>query len=199
MKKLTLLFMASLLLACQQSNVSETDDAEANATTGKSNIIEQKNEMSVADESPAKTIDKVIVQSVKANQSSLQFTHTASAERAQIGVPYEIDITFLNASDSGFTADFSVTPGMDLISPKRMDIQAKEIGDSDSNKITVIPQKEGIHFLNIYKVGAEQQKPSAIKIIVGEKDIMEYMESVGEVIEQEDGSKVISMKADESN
>ena len=69
-------------------------------------------------------------------------------------------------------------------------------GKADTHTITILPQTEGIHYVNIYQPGANQ-KPSVIRVIAGDKDIKEYLQTPGTLVEQEDGSKVISMKADE--
>lgn len=175
-----------LLSACQQSTVSDSETV----------AVEQETQ-SISHEVVAKNVDAVVTPVAKLASNSIKFTHRTSSERAQVGVPFDIDIDFANTTDGSFTAEFSTTPGLSMSTAKRTDIRAQKAGVPSAKRVTVVPQAEGIYFLNIYKVGAEQQKPSAIKIVVGDKDIKEYMQAIGEVVEQEDGSKVISMKADE--
>ena len=186
MKKLLIISSTLLLAACQQSNVTDSETATL------------VNESQTTDQQIiAKSAESVEMPVAKLASNSLKFTHRTSSERAQVGVPFDIDIDFENVTDSAFKAEFTTTPGLMMSTAKSIDIQAEGTEVSLAKRVTVVPQAEGIYFLNIYKVGAEQQKPSAIKIIVGDKDIKEYMQAIGEVIEQEDGSKVISMKADE--
>lgn len=170
MKNLLLILTASLLLsACQQSKV-----ADAKIDTAAENV---------------QTVSA-------ASTSALKFEHRTSAERAQIGVPYEIEIDFLGNADSMLNAEFSASPGLNMLNNKAASIQMKKSGKADTHTITVVPQSEGIHYVNIIQPGANQ-KPSVIRIIAGDKDIKEYLQTPGTLVEQEDGSKVISMKADE--
>lgn len=189
MKNLILLTSILFLAACQQSTVTEADSAASAEATEKQTVLNTTVKAGV----------NVPVPAAKQANSSLKFTHTTSSERAQIGVPYEIDLKFSGLGNAEFTTEFSTTPGLNMNSPKQSVITLDDTGHSKSLKVSVLPQTEGIHFVNLYRVGAEDQKPSAIKVVVGNKDIKEYMQSMGEIQEQADGSKVVSMKADESN
>lgn len=187
MKNLILLTSILFLAACQQSTVSNADASAENT--------EKQAELSTT----AKADDNVSVPVAKLANNSLKFTHTTKSERAQIGVPYEIDLKFSGLENEEFTTEFSTTPGLNMNSPKRNVIALDGTGHGESLKVSVLPQTEGIHFLNVYRVGAENEKPSVIKVVVGNKDLKEYMQSMGEIKEQADGSTVVSMKADESN
>ncbi len=179
MKNILLLLTTSvLLLACQQSKVTQANNVDEHSST-------------------ASAVETPIAVAVKAG-NSLKVEHRLSSERAKIGVPYEIELDFTGPADSSFTAEFSATPGLSLTSNTTAAIQMDNIGKSETKKIVLLPQQEGIHFVTIYRAGVNQQeKPTAIKVIVGDKDIKEYLQTLGTIVEQEDGSKVISMKADE--
>ena len=187
MKNLILLTSILFLAACQQSTVSNADASAENT--------EKQAELSTT----TKADDNVSVPVAKLANNSLKFTHTTKSERAQIGVPFEIDLKFTGLENEEFTTEFSTTPGLNMNSAKRNVIALDNSGQSKSLKVSVLPQTEGIHFLNVYRVGAENEKPSVIKVVVGNKDLKEYMQSMGEIQEQADGSTVVSMKADESN
>ena len=172
MKNLLITFAAFLLLAaCQQSKISDTK---------------------VADKTP--TESSATVSSVAT--TNMKFEHRVSAERAQVGVPYEIEIDFSGSPDSVLNAEFSSSPELQMMSNTSESIQMEKSGKAETHAITVVPQSEGIHYVNIIQPGAKQ-KPSVIRVIAGDKDIKEYLKTSGTIIEQEDGSKVISMKADE--
>ena len=179
MKNLLLILTTSLFLfACQQSKVAEANNVDELSST-------------------APAVETPIAVAVKAG-NSLKVQHRLSSERAKIGVPYEIELDFSGPADSSFTAEFSTTPGLSLTSTVNANIQMNKTGQSETQTITLLPQQEGIHFVTVYRAGVnQQQKPTAIKVIVGDKDIKEYLQTPGELVEQEDGSKVISMKADE--
>ena len=170
MKNLLLILATSLFLfACQQSKVADTK---------------------------IDTAAEIVPTVSTAATTALKFEHRVSAERAQVGVPYEIEIDFSGSSDSVLNAEFSSSAELQMMSNTSESIQMEKSGKADTLTITVIPQSEGIHYVNIYQPGAKQ-KPSVIRVIAGDKDIKEYLQTPGTLVEQEDGSKVISMKADE--
>ena len=189
MNKLFLISIVLLLTACQQSNVTKTELVSEASTKAETTVTEPAVESIVE-----QNVDPV---TVKTGQSELRFTHKTSSERAQIGVPFDIDINFENATDTAFTADFSTSPGLSMNTANRIEVLSQKRGIQSAKRVTVTPQAEGIYYLNFYKVGAEQQKPSVIRVIAGDKDIKEYLQTPGDIVEQEDGTKVITMKADE--
>ena len=195
MKNLFLVLTSSLLLiACQQSEVAvakKSDDASTvsqsveNSTTKKETPVMDK-----------KTITEVpIAVAVKAG-AGLNVVHRLSSERAKIGVPYEIELDFSGKADSVLDAEFSTSSNIRMTSNLSEKIQMNTDGKSKTHTITLVPQTEGIHYVNIFQPSA-QQKPTVIRVIAGDKDIKEYLKTPGTIVEQEDGSKVISMKADE--
>ena len=185
MKKLILISTAMLLVACQQSNVS---DAE-NMKTESASLIAEK-------EVVGQAANDVNTAATKSETSNLKFQHRLSAERAQVGKTYEIDVDFMGLEESTFNVEFVTSPGLSLTSNKMSAIVMDKIGKAKTQTISLLPQQEGIYFVTMYKQGSNQ-KPSAIKVIVGNKPVQEYLQTTGVVVEQEDGSKVISMKADE--
>ena len=167
MKNILIILTAGLFLAaCQQSEVS-----------------------SVKTDSDLKSVQAVAT-------TNMKFEHRLSAERAQVGVPFKIELDFTGSSDSVLNAEFSSSPGLQMMGNTAESFQMNKSGQADTHIITLVPQTEGIHYVNIYEPGSKQ-KPSVIRVIAGDKDIKEYLQTPGEIIEQEDGSKVIVMKADE--
>ena len=172
MKSILITFTAILFLtACQQSKVTE------------SAMVDKK------------TADSTKVVSTVPT-TNMRFEHRLSAERAQVGVPFEIQLDFSGSSDSVLNTEFSASSGLQMMSKETESFQVNKSGKVDTHTITIVPQSEGIHYVNIIQPGAKE-KPSVIRVIAGDKDIKEYLQTPGTVVEQEDGSKVISMKADE--
>lgn len=190
MKKLFLTSFAFLALAaCQQSKSSDSNSTQLvfeNSTPVVEKAVEKESSLSAN-----------VMEAANTGHSAMRFTHRTSSERAQVGVPYEIEIDFQGAADSVLNTEFRTTPGLSITSNAQASLQMNKLGKANSQKITVVPQQEGIHFVTIIDKNAKNQKPSAIKIIVGDKDIKEYMQSMGEIKEMDDGSTVVSMKAEE--
>lgn len=168
---LTTISTLLLLAACQQSEVVETKMADKESAE------------------VTQTVNTVAT-------TNMKFEHRVSTERAQVGVPYTIDIDFSGSADSVLDAEFSTSSNMNMMSKSSESIQLSKAGKAETHTITVVPQTEGFHYVNIIQPGANQ-KPSVIRVIAGDKDIQEYLKTPGTIVEQEDGSKVISMKADE--
>ncbi|MBT8143027.1 MAG: hypothetical protein HKN88_00710 [Gammaproteobacteria bacterium] len=188
MKKLYLLLPILFLFGCQQSKI-ETTDASSSASTDKMAASQQQESQ---EQKPA-------MQQFKQGASALKFSHRTSSERAKVGVPFEIEIDLKGQANSQLLTEFSTTPGLSLTSNALAEVQLNALGEADTRKITVVPQQEGIQFLTIRDKNAVNQKPSAIKIVVGDKDLKDYMQTPGQVIEQTDGSKVVSMPAEETD
>jgi len=171
MKNLLITMTVFLLLAaCQQSKVADV-----------------------------KSADKVRAESQETSMvatTNMKFEHTTSSERASVGVPYDIEINFSGSADSVLNAEFSTSSELQMMSNASESIQMNKAGKAETQTITVVPQSEGFHYINIIQSGAKQ-KPSVIRVIAGDKNIKEYLKTPGTLVEQEDGSKVISMKADE--
>ena len=163
---LTIITTGLILAACQQSEVS-------NAKTD---------------------TDLKPVQAV--STTAIKFEHSLSDERATVGVPYKIMVDFSGKADSLMKTEFSTSSSLSMMSDTSASIQMNKTGKAETQTITVVPQTEGIHYVNIFEPGSKQ-KPSVIRIIAGDKDIKEYLQTPGEIVEQEDGTKVITMKADE--
>jgi len=202
MKNLFLLTGILLLSACQQSQQASTEKAVEAVTKNPSAVKQVATtankavKTSVAD---AATESVPVPMAIAAKKSTLKFEHRTSTERAQVGVPYTIEVDFKGSVDKAYSMQFEATPGLSMTSNNSAQVQIQKTGYAETQSITVVPQKEGIHYITIYENGMDQkQKPSAIKVIVGNKDIREYMETVGEIKEQADGSKVVSMPAEES-
>ena len=177
MKNLFIFIIGTLLFACSQSTALKSEQ-----TQNKS-----KESLLIKEDSTV---------SSKLSSNSIRFAHRMSAERAQVGVPFDIELDFTGSADSVLDTEFSTSTGLQMMGNTAESFQMNESGQADTHIITLVPQAEGIHYVNIYQPGSNQ-KPSVIRIIAGDKDIKEYLQTPGTLVEQEDGSKVISMKADE--
>jgi len=173
MKKVTTLLMTTLLLAaCNNTPQAVTESASV-----------VKNQTSVVHTS--------------ARAKSINFTHSVLQARAEVGVPYVIDISFLGAANTQMQARLETTPELAMSSSSLSNIAFGAQGKSQMQQITVTPRSEGIHFVNIYRVGETKLKPAAIKIIAGNKPLKEYMRTEGEIVEDANGRAVIEMPAEE--
>jgi len=173
MKKLMTLLMAALLLtACNNTPQVVTESAP----TGKSEA-------------------SIIHTSARAK--SINFTHSVQQERAEVGVPYVIDISFLGEANTQMQTRFETTSALAMNSKSLNNVAFGTQGKSQMQQITVTPRSEGIHFVNIYRVGEAKLKPAAIKIIAGNKPEKEYMRIEGEIVEDANGRAVIEMPAEE--
>jgi len=173
MKKIILIIATAMLLGACNQVVTESNAA-----------IEKKVEAVAAVKAAPYTKD-------------VNFTHSVQQERAVVGEPYVIDLSFLGSSKMAMTARLEATPDLAMSSASMYKVAFNESGKSEAQQITVTPRSEGIHFVSIYNEENPQAKPSVIKVIAGNKPVEEYMRKEGTVVTDSDGRAVIEVPAEE--
>jgi len=172
-----------LLTACNQASIS-----------AKNEIQESKKQQPVKEKSVK---ESATVKHTTARAKSLNFTHAVQQERAQVGKPYEIDISFVGHADTQMTTRFLTTPNLVINSNLNNRVNFNAQGKAQAQRITVTPRTEGIHYVTIYRDGDAKLKPAAIKIIAGNKPEKDYMKTEGTIVEDQNGAKVIEIPAEE--
>ena len=126
-------------------------------------------------------------------------THQLSAERAKVGEPFEVSINFPAQYDQ-VSVRFQPSPHLQLIGEQQSTLTSKT-GQGASQTLVVIPQTEGIHYLNVFakEVSMAHDKPIAIRIVAGDKPLKAYMKVNGELSEDEKGRKIIIMQDKKGN
>ncbi|NVK22841.1 MAG: hypothetical protein HWD86_10005 [Kangiellaceae bacterium] len=125
--------------------------------------------------------------------------YNLTKERVAVGETVTVSVSFDNSAKA-IAARFEPTANM-VMSGDNIKNFAQAKGDANASySFEVTPLTEGIHYINVFAKDASvsHEKPFAIRVVAGDKPIEEYLEVNGTLSEDENGEKIIIMKAQEN-
>ena len=115
----------------------------------------------------------------------------------QIGVPLEIDLAFkTGASAEALSVTCSADEALTL-SDSAFRLSNAGAGSSSSHTITVTPQVEGYHYVNVIARMGAQARAFAVPVPVGAVGARDALKPQGEIVEDETGQRLIRLPAEE--
>lgn len=140
---------------------------------------------------PAREVGSVAPAAKPGAPVSLEYSLRGSP---QVGLPVDVDLTFLSGG-SGETLEIlcSVDEALTL---REGAFSLPSPGGSHT--ITVTPEVEGYHYINVIARMGDQARAFAVPVPVGNVDVRDTLKSQGEIVEDETGQRIIRLPAEEN-
>lgn len=151
-------------------------------------------------ETSNKIISKELLQSGKPT-APISISYIVPA-KANVGENITVTVEFKTLSDaSGLKLKLSAGKGLELTSGKyEVDYGNQPVNSTFSETVTVVPQTEGILYLNVFITGTfngnTMVRTGAVPINVG-SDLRKMLKKPGQVTTDSKGQKIIIMPAQE--
>lgn len=150
---------------------------------------------SVLPPKPAREIGNVAPAAKPGAPVSLEY---ALRGTPRVGEPVNIDLTFVAGGNSEALEIFCSVDDALSLTDGEFSFQNPANGDSSSHTITVTPQVEGYHYINVIARMGNRARAFAVPVAVGDVDPRDRLGSEAETSTDETGQRIMRFPAEEN-